>query len=135
MTGKATQAVAFTADGRGARLAKPGKTLVFKNVVNNAGGGYDAASGVFRAPAPGLYAFTASVEAAKPGGQVWAWIRGDAGGYYVGLGGPGSSTGSATTTTTARLPAGGRVWVETGLSADSFHPFSSFSGVLVSPDV
>ena len=122
----------FTADGQIPGLAKQGSTLVFKNVVTNKDNCYDAASGVFTAPAPGLYTFTASVGAAKAGETVGAAIGGDAGGY-VGLGGSDTSTGSATRT--FRLQAGGRVRVGTSYSADMFYGSSSFSGALIAPEL
>ena len=47
----------------GARTAELHTPLIFEHVLTNEGQGYDATSGVFRAPVTGTYLFTVSVEA------------------------------------------------------------------------
>jgi hypothetical protein len=54
---------------------KEGETLICERVVYNAGGGYDAKTGVFTVPVSGLYCFLATATAGNDDIKVNCWVN------------------------------------------------------------
>ena len=50
-------------------------TLVFDKVAVNAGGGYDARTGMFTAPVSGIYSFFLTQMSSEGGPELWLSIR------------------------------------------------------------
>ena len=107
--------------------------LVFDITVLNIGGGYHNSSGIFTAPAPGIYLFSLSVCILHQGKEIHAEIMKNglrvAGSYATGY-----DQGSVTVL--VPLAAGDEVWVSSLYHPDTYlwgDTLTSFIGFMVSP--
>ena len=141
MTGTPSGQVFFSAQLSRDVQVSLDQTLVLDRVLSNAGGGYDAATGVFTAPRPATYLFLAT-------GRV-DWDRRGLGacerraGFKVVAEGrdvaPCFSLGPTSCSAHAvlRLGAGHQVRLASNFHASSFrgHGYTSFCGLLIHPEL
>jgi hypothetical protein len=110
----------------------PGQSINFDRIVTNIGNGYNPHGGVFTARVPGVYIFAVTVmslpshyitvEMVKDGSEL-CYTRAEREDYD-----------SATCVATVHLAAGEDVWVKQA-AGDGIHgQYSTFSGILITPD-
>jgi hypothetical protein len=105
--------------------------ILFDDAMLNVGGGYDHATGKFRAPLGGMYVFTASLTTDSGSHTAGRIVHDNQLETSVYLGAEGArdySTGAGSVI--YHLAAGDHVWV----FADRSVLFSSFSGFLLKKD-
>jgi hypothetical protein len=129
VTGKAGNMVSFYAKGK--KSVKEGNPIIFKEVPVNEGGGFDAATGVFTAPVPGTYTFTASV--CSTNSDVRACFTVDDTLYNYIL---GTQRATGTGSLSLQLKAGQKVFLLAGNYENNFDSnLLFFTGALVQPQL
>ena len=107
------------------------KPLVFSDVQENEGGGYDPATGVFTCPTAGTYLFSATGGCQSEDGHVGAAIMVDDT-YHSWFNGSSTCTGSSSVC--VQLEVGQEVWVQAWSDVGQYRDDDAcFTGALLQP--
>ena len=116
-----------------------GSTILWGEVLENVGGGYDAASGKFVAPHAGIYRFTITVMNVEVGNMAYLLLMVDDAQSCMAL-----AAGNAAKFQTGlcrhvvHLEAGEEVWVTNPdwAATEEFQPrFTAFEGFMINVDI
>ena len=113
----------------------------FEHVITNTGNGYDVHTGLFTAPAAGLYSFSARMSSPKSSQWYIMW-NGETVAYLFTTGSH-EKWESCSESVSLKLTAGDKVWIDGKGTFEGYEPFhcndrvcyhTSFTGLLVQPD-
>lgn len=110
------------------------QTVQFPKIITNVGNGFDSLTGIFRAPVPGLYLFSASI-LSHAGNEVRCQIVHNGEGLVYIFAGDTATYSTGAKSIVLDLVKNDEVWIKIVHSDDNIYGYSwsSFMGVLIIP--